>query len=76
LWCICGLRTILPGLFYLLVYIGVVSILFLFILMLINVRISELSIDSLNSIYLALMLAFLYYLILDYSLHINSDYVV
>src|SRR5690242_12470416 len=38
------------GLSYLLVYIGAVSILFLFILMLINVRISELFIDSMNSI--------------------------
>lgn len=44
------------GLSYLLVYIGAVSILFLFILMLINVRIAELSIDSLNSIPLAILL--------------------
>lgn len=44
------------GLAYLLVYIGAVSILFLFILMLINVRLSELSIDSLNSIPLAVLL--------------------
>lgn len=43
------------GLAYLLVYIGAVSILFLFILMLINVRISELLIDSLNSIPLAIL---------------------
>jgi NADH-ubiquinone oxidoreductase chain 6 len=44
------------GLAYLLVYIGAVSILFLFILMLINVRVSELFIDSLNSIPLAVLL--------------------
>ena len=44
------------GLAYLLVYIGAVSILFLFILMLINVRISELLIDSLNSIPLAILI--------------------
>jgi NADH-ubiquinone oxidoreductase chain 6 len=44
------------GLSYLLVYIGAVSILFLFILMLINVRVSELLIDSLNSIPLAILL--------------------
>jgi NADH-ubiquinone oxidoreductase chain 6 len=44
------------GLAYLLVYIGAVSILFLFILMLINVRISELLIDSINSIPLAILL--------------------
>ena len=43
------------GLSYLLVYIGAVSILFLFILMLINVRISELLIDSVNSIPLAIL---------------------
>lgn len=43
------------GLSYLLVYIGAVSILFLFILMLINVRISELSVDTSNSIPLATM---------------------
>src|ERR1700709_1192255 len=51
---ILGLNFI--GLSYLLVYIGAVSILFLFILMLINVRISELLIDSLNSIPLAILL--------------------
>lgn len=44
------------GLSYLLVYVGAVSILFLFILMLINVRVSELSIDSLNSIPLAILI--------------------
>ena len=44
------------GLSYLLVYIGAVSILFLFILMLINVRVSELLIDSINSIPLAILL--------------------
>ena len=38
------------GLSYLLVYVGAVSILFLFILMLINVRISEVTANSINSI--------------------------
>lgn len=38
------------GLSYLLVYVGAVSILFLFILMLINVRISELSSETSNSL--------------------------
>jgi NADH-ubiquinone oxidoreductase chain 6 len=51
---ITGLNFI--GLSYLLVYIGAVSILFLFILMLINVRISELLTDSINSIPLAILL--------------------
>lgn len=50
---ILGLNFI--GLSYLLVYIGAVSILFLFILMLINVRISELLVDTSNSIPLALL---------------------
>jgi NADH-ubiquinone oxidoreductase chain 6 len=44
------------GLSYLLVYVGAVSILFLFILMLINVRISELITDNSNSIPLAVMI--------------------
>ena len=44
------------GLSYLLVYVGAVSILFLFILMLINVRISELTTDNSNSIPLAIMI--------------------
>jgi NADH-ubiquinone oxidoreductase chain 6 len=44
------------GLSYILVYIGAISILFLFILMLINVRISELSTDTINSIPLAILL--------------------
>jgi NADH-ubiquinone oxidoreductase chain 6 len=44
------------GLSYLLVYVGAVSILFLFILMLINVRISELLSNTSNSIPLALLI--------------------
>lgn len=45
------------GLSYLLVYVGAVSILFIFILMLINVRISELLSDTSNSIGLAAIIA-------------------
>lgn len=48
------------GLSYLLVYIGAVSILFLFILMLINVRVSELLIDSINSLPLAVLVSTLF----------------
>jgi NADH-ubiquinone oxidoreductase chain 6 len=59
------------GLSYLLVYVGAVSILFLFILMLINVRISELLNETSNSIPLAILiiLAFYYpvYRLLPYS---------
>ena len=48
------------GLSYLLVYVGAVSILFIFILMLINVRISELTTDTNNSIPLALIICVLF----------------
>lgn len=44
------------GLSYLLVYVGAVSILFLFILMLINVRISELTTETNNSLPLAIFI--------------------
>lgn len=44
------------GLSYLLVYVGAVSILFLFILMLINVRVSELVTDNNNSFILAILI--------------------
>ena len=60
------------GLSYLLVYVGAVSILFLFILMLINVRISELSSDTSNSILLAVIIGvsfnYALYQILPYSI--------
>jgi len=60
------------GLSYLLVYVGAVSILFLFILMLINVRVSELSSETSNSIPLAFIIAVCFnyplFQILPYSL--------
>jgi len=43
------------GISYLLVYVGAVSILFLFILMLINIRVSELSSETNNNIPLAVI---------------------
>jgi len=49
---------------YLLVYVGAVSILFLFILMLINIRISELFSDTSNSIPLALIITIIFNYIL------------
>jgi len=52
------------GLSYLLVYVGAVSILFLFILMLINIRISELTSDSSNSIPLAIIIGIFFNLTL------------
>jgi NADH-ubiquinone oxidoreductase chain 6 len=56
---ILGLNFI--GLSYLLVYVGAVSILFLFILMLINVRISELLNNTSNSLPLAMLLTISFY---------------
>jgi NADH-ubiquinone oxidoreductase chain 6 len=44
------------GISYLLVYIGAVSILFLFILMLIDIRISELQTDTMNNLILGSLL--------------------
>ena len=68
------------GLSYLLVYVGAVSILFLFILMLINIRISELISDPSNSIPLAIIIviAFNYpvYQILPYSIASFNSYTI
>lgn len=77
---IAGYLTILGlnfiGLSYLLVYVGAVSILFLFILMLINVRISELLSNTSNSIPLAIFIAISFnyplYQILPYSIAYSS----
>nr|YP_010944568.1 NADH dehydrogenase subunit 6 [Blastomyces percursus]WMB97444.1 NADH dehydrogenase subunit 6 [Blastomyces percursus] len=52
------------GLSYLLVYVGAVSILFLFILMLINIRISELLSDTYNYLPLAMLSVILFIYIL------------
>jgi len=52
------------GLSYLLVYVGAVSILFLFILMLINIRISEIISNTSNSIPLALIITIIFNYIL------------
>ena len=51
------------GLSYILVYVGAVSILFLFILMLINIRISELLSETKNDIPLAILTILLFYFI-------------
>lgn len=75
---IIGLNFI--GLSYLLVYVGAVSILFLFILMLINVRVSELLSETSNSIPLAILItvSFNYpvYQILPYSITAFNSYTV
>ena len=66
------------GLSYLIVYIGAVSILFLFILMLINIRLSELQDNTMNSIPLAIIiiisLIYTIFIILPYNYAtINND---
>src|SRR2546421_11958411 len=75
---ILGLNFI--GLSYLLVYIGAVSILFLFILMLINVRISELLSDTNNSIPLGIIISISFnypvYQMLPYSIATFNNYTV
>jgi NADH-ubiquinone oxidoreductase chain 6 len=60
------------GLSYLLVYIGAVSILFLFILMLIDIRISELQTETNNGIFLGFFTGILYYNIIKNNLNTNN----
>lgn len=65
------------GFSYLIVYIGAVSILFLFILMLINIRVSELQSNTKNSIPLALFITIFFnyslFQILPYDLAILNN---
>ncbi len=61
------------GLSYLLVYVGAVSILFLFILMLINVRISELLSYTANSLPLAFIFSILIYNNINTESVLNTD---
>jgi NADH-ubiquinone oxidoreductase chain 6 len=60
------------GLSYLLVYIGAVSILFLFILMLIDIRVSELQTETNNSIFLGILIGILYYNTISINLYNNN----
>jgi NADH-ubiquinone oxidoreductase chain 6 len=66
------------GFSYLIVYIGAVSILFLFILMLLNIRTSELQSNNINSIPLALFITILLnyalFQLLPYSIAIINSY--
>lgn len=50
------------GLSYILVYVGAISILFLFILMLINIRVSELTVNTTNSIPLILIVSVFFFM--------------
>ena len=58
-----GLQFI--GFSYLIIYIGAISILFIFILMLINIRVSELLTDSNNSMFLAILILLFFNISLD-----------
>jgi NADH-ubiquinone oxidoreductase chain 6 len=60
------------GLSYLLVYIGAVSILFLFILMLIDIRVSELQTETNNSIFLGILIGILYYNVISNRLYTDN----
>nr|YP_010963384.1 NADH dehydrogenase subunit 6 [Harringtonia lauricola]WNK75973.1 NADH dehydrogenase subunit 6 [Harringtonia lauricola] len=66
------------GIAYLVVYIGAISILFLFILMLINIRVSELHNDTSNSIPLAISIAILFnyplFQLLPYNIAILNNF--
>jgi NADH-ubiquinone oxidoreductase chain 6 len=59
------------GLSYILVYVGAVSILFLFILMLINIRISEIISETANDVPLAILTVILFYYIIGQVLPFN-----
>ena len=66
------------GISYLLVYVGAISILFLFILMLINIRVSELTAYTYNSIPLAIIISMfflypLYDILPYYKTYISSN---
>jgi NADH-ubiquinone oxidoreductase chain 6 len=61
------------GLSYIIVYVGAVSILFLFILMLLNIRISELQSNTRNSIPLVIILLILFANILRILLPNNTN---
>lgn len=66
------------GLSYIIIYVGAVSILFLFILMLINIRISELQNNTQNSIALGLIILVLFnysvFQILPYSTGVLNNF--
>jgi NADH-ubiquinone oxidoreductase chain 6 len=61
------------GLSYILVYVGAVSILFLFILMLINIRISELTSNTSNSLVLGVLVIFIFFTNIGYIIQYISE---
>ena len=61
------------GISYLLVYIGAISILFLFILMLINIRISETKSETSNSLPLGVLISISFFIPLYILIPLNGD---
>jgi len=59
------------GISYLLVYIGAISMLFLFILMLIDIRISELQVNTKNSLFLSFLIGSIFIFILNKIINID-----
>jgi NADH-ubiquinone oxidoreductase chain 6 len=64
------------GISYLLVYIGAVSILFLFTLMLIDIRISELLTETNNNLYLSINISILFLGIMYYYNFNNNNFLL
>jgi NADH-ubiquinone oxidoreductase chain 6 len=62
------------GISYLLVYIGAVSILFLFTLMLIDIRISELLTETSNNLYLSINISILFFGIIYFYNYTNNNF--
>jgi len=61
------------GISYLLVYIGAVSILFLFTLMLIDIRISELLTETNNNLYLSINISILFFGVMYFYSNMYSN---
>jgi NADH-ubiquinone oxidoreductase chain 6 len=61
------------GLSYILVYVGAVSILFLFILMLINIRVSELVSNTSNSLVLGILVIYIFFTNIEYIIQYVSE---
>ena len=64
------------GLSYLLVYIGAISILFIFILMLLNIRISELLAYTANSVPLGIIFSLFLYSVINISSFFNNNVIL
>lgn len=62
------------GLSYILVYVGAVSILFLFILMLINIRVSELVSNTSNSFILGILVIYIFFTTIGIGVNISQSF--